>query len=261
MWKNVKKSNKSNSSNGTKIWQFYSSNKICKAVKISDQMSESLPLALLLALTGGYFDAYSYLCRDGVFANAQTGNIVKLGIYAAQGNLGQSLRFLIPIVAFVIGSLTAMYIRDKNSSNWHWRQWILLGEIIFIILIAFIPLAYISNIAANVLISFICAMQAQSFRKFMGKNFYSTMCTGNLRSATEALYNFLHIPGSRSLADFIHYHCIIIVFIFGAAIGVIGTELAAEKSILFTLIPLVSAFTLMFIKPSSIRHNSKILQK
>ena len=39
-------------------------------------MSESLLLGALLAVAGGFFDAYTYLCRGGVFANAQTGNIV-----------------------------------------------------------------------------------------------------------------------------------------------------------------------------------------
>ena len=47
--------------------------------KIRGQMSESLVLGLLLAVSGGFFDAYTYLCRGGVFANAQTGNIVLFG--------------------------------------------------------------------------------------------------------------------------------------------------------------------------------------
>ena len=43
------------------------------------QMSESLLLGVLLAVAGGFFDAYTYLCRGKVFANAQTGNIVLSG--------------------------------------------------------------------------------------------------------------------------------------------------------------------------------------
>ena len=40
------------------------------------QMSESLAIGLLLALTGGFLDAYTYVARGRVFANAQTGNIL-----------------------------------------------------------------------------------------------------------------------------------------------------------------------------------------
>ena len=50
------------------------------------QRSETLGLAVLLALAGGLLDAYTYLCRGGVFANAQTGKIVLLAIRAAEGN-------------------------------------------------------------------------------------------------------------------------------------------------------------------------------
>ena len=40
------------------------------------QISESIELGAILALAGGFMDAYSYIGRGGVFANAQTGNIL-----------------------------------------------------------------------------------------------------------------------------------------------------------------------------------------
>ena len=44
-------------------------------------MSESMLLNLLLAFRGGFQDAYTYIVRDKVFANAQTGNIVLMSTY------------------------------------------------------------------------------------------------------------------------------------------------------------------------------------
>ncbi|WP_427189458.1 DUF1275 family protein [Parvimonas sp. G1604] len=44
-------------------------------MKKAMQMSESIELAIFLALSGGLMDAYSYLLRGQVFANAQTGNM------------------------------------------------------------------------------------------------------------------------------------------------------------------------------------------
>ena len=35
-------------------------------------MSETIRLGMILAVTGGFMDAYSYIERDQVFANAQT---------------------------------------------------------------------------------------------------------------------------------------------------------------------------------------------
>ena len=42
------------------------------------QISESIELGILLALSGGFMDAYSYIGRGEVFANAQTGNMLLL---------------------------------------------------------------------------------------------------------------------------------------------------------------------------------------
>ena len=45
-------------------------------MKQNRQMSSSLSVGFLLALAGGFMDAYSYMARGKVFANAQTGNIL-----------------------------------------------------------------------------------------------------------------------------------------------------------------------------------------
>lgn len=153
------------------------------------QQSESLKIAVLLALIGGSLDAYTYYCRDQVFANAQTGNIVKLGMTLARGVYVRTIRYLIPIIAFLLGVLVAMYIKNNNSLKLHWRQTVLLIETGIIGVVGFIPLDHVTNIIANVLISFLCAKQAESFRKVLGQPFLSTMCTGNLRSSIENLYN------------------------------------------------------------------------
>lgn len=49
-------------------------------MKRAKQTSESIELAAILAFSGGLMDAYSYLARGKVFANAQTGNILLLGV-------------------------------------------------------------------------------------------------------------------------------------------------------------------------------------
>ena len=47
------------------------------------QMSDSMLTAFFIILSGGLQDAYTYCCRGKVFANAQTGNIVLLGMRLA----------------------------------------------------------------------------------------------------------------------------------------------------------------------------------
>ena len=67
------------------------------------QESESIELAVLLALSGGIMDAYSYLVRDHVFANAQTGNMLLFGVNLAAGDWVQCLHYAVPVVCFAAG--------------------------------------------------------------------------------------------------------------------------------------------------------------
>ena len=72
-------------------------------MKHSKQMSESVRLGILLALSGGLMDAYSYIVRDRVFANAQTGNMLLFGVNLSEGNIRLAIHYLVPVVAFAIG--------------------------------------------------------------------------------------------------------------------------------------------------------------
>ena len=59
------------------------------------QMSDTFRAAVCVILSGGFQDAYTYLCRGKVFANAQTGNIVLLSaalLRAAAGELRADVR-------------------------------------------------------------------------------------------------------------------------------------------------------------------------
>ena len=83
-------------------------------------MSESIRLGIILALSGGFMDAYSYMCRGKVFANAQTGNILLFGIYMSERQWDMAIRYLIPVIAFVTGigvaDLVRMKMKEKNFS-------------------------------------------------------------------------------------------------------------------------------------------------
>ena len=67
------------------------------------QMSESIVVGLLLSLSGGLMDAYSYLFRGEVFANAQTGNILLFSVYLSRGQWLAALHYLLPVLAFSLG--------------------------------------------------------------------------------------------------------------------------------------------------------------
>ena len=151
------------------------------------QMSEAFITCVFLALSGGFQDAYTYFVRDGVFSNAQTGNVVLMSQSFFTGDWGRGLRYLFPLLAFIAGVFVAEKVqgRFKYAKRIHWRQGILIGEILILLVVSFIPESL--NTVATALVSFSCAMQVQAFRKVNGYSYASTMCIGNIRSGTAAL--------------------------------------------------------------------------
>ena len=79
--------------------------------------------------------------RDGVFSNAQTGNVVLMSERFMNGEVKAGLHYLIPLTAFFLGVLLAERIQEKfrYARRLHWRQGILLVEIILLFLVGFIP--------------------------------------------------------------------------------------------------------------------------
>lgn len=210
-------------------------------------MSETYVVAALLASAGGFLDAYSYLCRDHVFANAQTGNIVLLGISAFDHEWLNFVKYLVPIVMFALGVLIAEWIRRRFAdSRFHWRQYIILIESVVLAAAAFIPIGKY-NIVANIMISFVCSLQVESFRKVHSINFATTMCTGNLRTATENIFKYRNTGETKFLNNGLKIYGIIAFFIFGVVLGAGLSAVMKNFAVLFAVVLLLAVFVLMFI--------------
>ena len=85
--------------------------------KIAKQMSESIELGIVLAASGGFMDAYSYIMRDHVFANAQTGNMLLLGVSISERNWPEVVRYLFPVLAFAAGIMLADLVRFRMDER------------------------------------------------------------------------------------------------------------------------------------------------
>ncbi len=210
------------------------------------QTSEHHILAWVLAIVGGYLDAYSYLCRGEVFANAQTGNIVLLSVSLIEQKWYLALNYLCPILAFVAGVFICELIKLKKYelTHFHWRQFVILIELTVVVFAGFIPVGK-WDFLVNLMISFVCALQVEAFRKVKGNAFASTMCTGNLRSGTEKLFKFIESKDKKLARDCMEYYTVILFFIGGAAIGGLLTNLLGAISVSIAAIGLVIAYLLM----------------
>lgn len=194
--------------------------------------ADSLALGLVLAAAGGFMDAYTFIARGGVFANAQTGNLVLLGVRAFEGDV-RALHYLAPVLAFVLGVLACQALRagQNRLRPVGWRQAVLIGEAVLLAASAFAPQS--CNDAVNAGVSFACAMQVSAFRSLHGQPYATTMCTGNLRSGTEALWKGVAARDGDSLRAGGRYFAVIGCFVAGAGVGALLTEAFREVTALF----------------------------
>ena len=216
-----------------------------KAKNAKIQMSEAFITSVFLALSGGFQYAYTYFTRDEVFSNAQTGNVVLMSQHFMLGEWQRGLHYLIPLLAFAGGVFFADCVQGKfkYANRLHWRQGILLLEILILFGVGFIPQDY--NMLATTLVSFSCAMQVQTFRKVGGYSYASTMCIGNLRSGTESLSVYIREHQKGALRKAMHYYGIILIFAVGAGAGGICSMQIGVHAIWVSCVLLLAGCLLM----------------
>lgn len=216
--------------------------------KLHGQMSESFLIAGILSVSGGLQDAYTYMYRGKVFANAQTGNIVLLAQNLVDRNWQAALRYFSPLLFFALGVAMAECIRMRyqKAQKIHWRQLVLVMEIVLLFAVGFFPNDI--DLLANAMVSFACAMQVQAFRKVNGYAFASTMCIGNLRSGMDSLVAFGHTRDKSLLYKALHYFGVILVFALGAGVGTQCVTVLGAKTIWLSCALLAVSLCFMFIK-------------
>ena len=212
------------------------------------QMSDSFLMSAFIILSGGLQDAYTYCCRDKVFANAQTGNIVLMSTHLFAGDWAGVFRYFVPVISFMAGIFVAecVHRRYKCMEKVHWRQLIILAEIVLLFFVGFLPQEV--NTFANALVSFVCAMQVQTFRKVRGHAYASTMCIGNMRSGMDSLCSWVLNRNPAALKKSLYYWGIILLFALGAGLGSLALDLCGAKAIWFSCLLLAVSFCLMFLK-------------
>ena len=210
------------------------------------QISESIKVGIFLALSGGFMDAYSYINRGKVFANAETGNIILMALKVCEGKFFEAVNYLIPIISFAVGVAICEIIkyRKERINMIHWRQILVLFEIFAFIAVGFLPQEM--NRVANSIISMISGIQFATFPKIRGTAMATTMCTGNLKTGTQNMYRGIKTGDKSAIEKGLYYYVCILVFILGTMVGYFAVKLMAEKAIFLAALAMINIFIMMF---------------
>jgi uncharacterized membrane protein YoaK (UPF0700 family) len=191
--------------------------------------------ALILASTGGLLDSFVYLNHGHVFANSMTGNVALLGIALLGQGWGAIIPHLVPILGFFAGVISARHLRARSN-----RAPIvaLTFEIVALFILGWMPPGF-PDIPFTAIVAFVAAFQVSSFRHVNQLPFNSTFVTGNLRQATEGLYDALNPSGTLETREsgrvqILNLGLICLCFLAGAALGAWAAPHLANRSLWLT---------------------------
>ena len=182
--------------------------------------ADSLLMGMILALVGGFLDAYTYVTRDGVFATAQTGNTVLFAVRAASPEFNGAIQNVPPFIAFVAGVLVAAHMKERLDKH---RRAVLFVECVILFIVGFLPPSF-PNMPVTMTIAFVSSLQIATFNKLGNWSYNSTITTGNLRTAAQASYGAFANKDPKEKKKFWGFFFIIVSFISGALIGTLASH-------------------------------------
>jgi len=209
------------------------------------RLEESLGVAIVLSIAGGYLDAFTWIAHDGVMANAQTANVVLLGVHAAMGQASKALHQIPPIAAFVAGVFVVYRLRARirDASG---RRLALLCLSVEIVVLGVVMMLHrrVPDVAGTLGISFAAALQTASFARLKGGAYSSVMVTGNLRSMTETFSGWLDKRDPDALRQMRALVAVCLAFAIGAGLGAGVTASFESEALAGPILLLVAALLL-----------------
>ena len=201
--------------------------------KLKLNSHESLKIGIILSLVGGILDAHTFLFRNGVFANTQTGNIVLLALFLNTEKTKKTIQCVLSIFAFVFGIFLTEFFKKKIKDKFF------LNHVSITLIVEILLLFFTSTFSKNehntttiVIISFVCSLQTNVFKSLKGSTYATTMCTGNLRTASSNLFNGIFNKTKKEKIICLRYFIIILSFFSGALIGRFLTNIIFQKTLL-----------------------------
>jgi uncharacterized membrane protein YoaK (UPF0700 family) len=205
----------------------------------------------VFACVGGILDAFTYFGHGRVFANSMTGNVVLLGVNVIQADSHQALRHLFPICSFFVGISAARisYVERSSGKIRNPDRAVLTLEIGLFGAIGCLPDAS-SDFLITTPIAFVASLQSEAFRRVEGFPFNSTFTTGNLRTLSESVFDFLFDNSQLAAGRMVRIFSVICSsFLLGAITGSFMTQRLQNKTL--WIVSLMLAFLWVRLIPST----------
>jgi uncharacterized membrane protein YoaK (UPF0700 family) len=194
-----------------------------------------------MMIVGGFFGAFTYSIRGGMFCNAQTANFVLFAMALGSGNWKHASYFLIPMTAYFMGAFLSESLASsiKKYQTIRWDTMFILMEMAVVIFLGALPESAPYQIT-QVLINLICSMQYNTFRQAQGVPMATVFCTNHLRQVGIALCKTIRHRGEDNgyLRRALLHIGMLGLFVFGGVCATVLCKVFLGRALWFTLIPL-----------------------
>lgn len=199
-----------------------------------------------LTAVAGFWGAYTYLLRGNVFCNAQTGNVVLMGLALGSAKWGEALYYLIPLSAYILGAFVSELVPNpiKHRLLIRWDTLLIGIEILAVLFLGLLPESAPVQIA-QVVINFIASMQYNTFRQAEGIPVATTFATNHIRQIGVGLAKELRHrrTGDKSHREKLAKHSeMLFFFAAGAVVGTVFCHLLVGRAIWITALPMAVIF-------------------
>lgn len=198
-----------------------------------------------LIFIAGFYGAFTYSIRGGVFCNAQTANFVLFAMELGKKNFSNAFYYLIPMGAYLLGAVFSEALPNpiKKMRAIRWDTMLIILEIFVVAFLGFLPESAPFQIS-QVAINFICSMQYNTFRQAQGIPSATTFCTNHVRQIGVWIVKAFKNRRDKTYTKMLLHHTVMIIcFITGGIVSTVLCNKFEGKAIWFVLIPL---FVLLF---------------
>jgi uncharacterized membrane protein YoaK (UPF0700 family) len=219
---------------------------------------DTLPTGLLLAGAGGFLDAYTFVGRGGVFANAQTGNIVLLGVQAGERHWLAASLHVPPILAFVLGVALAETLARPAARRIVRRpaRFVLVAEIVVLVIAGALP-PQVPNPVVTAAIAFTSALQVSTFRSLSGTDYSTMLTTSNLRTLVAKAYRWRADHDASAGRQAARIAGVVAGFAVGAGAGALCTRSIGPRAAWVAAAMLVLALAVIVIETAALSRRER----
>ncbi|MCI1832168.1 MAG: DUF1275 domain-containing protein [Bifidobacterium sp.] len=210
--------------------------------------SEKTAFGALLTMAAGGIDAYSYLAHGSVFSGLQTGNLILLGISIGRMQWMQTVRYLVSVAAFAAGTIAVRLIQktDFFEKRTVVRQRCVLLYEMAILLVVATANDDMPSFATTILLSLVAAAELQEFRRLNNAPFTPLMMTGNVRTISESLHDWVRYGNLAARTRFARTCMVLAGFVCGAILVALLIPRAGSACVLVPFLALsIAQMTLL----------------